>query len=98
MTCGVKFCEGWGFVCQPLSCLLVILWFSLLCFHKSVPRIFGGTHLLARKVDAHGAVSDLLDGNLELVAGDTADDDVADGETVVHCHVGLLFYDVLLVA
>lgn len=58
----------------------------------------GWTHLFARKVDAHGTVSDLLDGDLELVAGDTADDDVADGEAVVHGHIGLLFNNVLLVA
>ena len=58
----------------------------------------GATHLLTRKVDAHGTVSDLLNGNLELVARYTADDNITDGQAVFHCHVGLLFHDVLLVA
>lgn len=55
-------------------------------------------HLLAGKVDADGAVADLLDGHLELVSGDTTDDDVADSQAVGHGHVGLLLDNVLLAA
>ena len=103
LTCGVKFCEGWGFVCQSFPSSFACSR-PCLCPPRALCWAFGvglwqkGTHLLAREVDAYSTVSDLLDGDLELVAGYTADDDVADGEAVVHCHVGLLFNNVLLVA
>jgi hypothetical protein len=83
--------------CEVLFVLEVIV--SAFCYSFSSSLVVSSrTHLFARKVDAHGTVSDLLDGDLELVAGYTANDNIADGEAVVHGHVWLLFDYVLLVA
>lgn len=54
------------------------------------------TDLLARKVDADGAVSDQLCWHFVLVAGDTTDDDIADAKNIPQCQVWLVDHFVLL--
>lgn len=49
------------------------------------------SYLFAREVDAHGALTDQVRGNLVLVAGNTGDDNIADGQALLETpafHVG----------